>query len=68
MRRLSEPQAHRGRVDVIEGRFPEGMKSRCAWCGSVVEVTEGEFVETKRSAVGASRLFRCNECSDRSAA
>ena len=68
MRKLTEPQAHRGRVDVIEGRFPEGMKSRCAWCGSVVEVAEGEFVELKRSAAGPSKAFRCGECSDSDAA
>ena len=64
MRKLTEPQAHRGRVDVIEGRFPPGMKSRCAWCRTVAEVTDGEFVELKRSAQGATRVFRCASCKD----
>lgn len=64
MRKLTEPQAHRGRVDVIEGRFPEGMKSRCAWCRNVVDVADGEFVELQRSAKGPSRVFRCSECKD----
>lgn len=62
MRKLTEPQAHRGRVDVIEGRFPEGMKSRCAWCRNVFDVVEGEFVELERSAVGPSRVFCCASC------
>jgi hypothetical protein len=48
MRKLTEPQAHRGRVAIIEGRFPEGMQARCAWCGKVDEVAEGEMVSTDR--------------------
>lgn len=63
MRKLTEPQAHRGRVDIIEGRFPPGMQSRCAWCEAVVAIEEGEFVEVKRSTQGAARIFRCNDCS-----
>jgi hypothetical protein len=62
MRRLTEPQAHRGRVDVIEGRFPPGMRSRCAWCGSIAEAEKGEFVDVKPTAGGASKLFKCPDC------
>jgi hypothetical protein len=51
-------------MDVIEGRFPPGMQSRCAWCRSVVPVEEGKFVEVDRSAMGPSRLFRCSSCAD----
>jgi hypothetical protein len=62
MRRLTEPQAHRGRVDVIEGRFPPGMQSRCAWCGAITEVEKGAFVDVKRSADGAAKAFKCPDC------
>ena len=65
MRKLTEPQAHRGRVDVIEGRFPPGMKSRCAWCRAVASVEEGQFVDVKRSAQGATKLFKCPDCLSR---
>jgi uncharacterized protein YlaI len=55
-------------MDVIEGRFPPGMQSRCAWCRSIVDVEEGEFVDVGRSALGPSRVFRCSDCDDASAA
>ncbi|HVM35941.1 MAG TPA: hypothetical protein VM784_11435 [Actinomycetota bacterium] len=68
MRRPTEPEAHRARVSVIEGKYPEGMKARCAWCGKVREVATGAFVEVKRHAHGPSRAFRCGNCADGRAA
>ncbi|MEA2433321.1 MAG: hypothetical protein QOG54_778 [Actinomycetota bacterium] len=65
MRKLTEPQAHRGRVAIIEGRFPEGMQARCAWCGKVEVVNEGEMVDTDRPGSGPSRIFRCASCSEK---
>ncbi len=67
MRKLTEPQAHRGRVAIIEGNYPEGMQARCAWCRKVAAVEEGQFVETEPHASGASRLFRCADCAEQAA-
>jgi DNA-directed RNA polymerase subunit RPC12/RpoP len=65
VRKLTEPQAHRGRVAIIEGRFPEGMQARCAWCGKVALVEEGEMRDTSRHASGPARVFRCADCSSK---
>ncbi len=62
MRKLTEPQAHRGRVAVIEGNFPEGMQARCAWCQRIEAVVEGEMMSVTRGGSGATRMFRCSEC------
>lgn len=62
MRKLSEPEAHRGRQAVINGEYPEGMQARCAWCGEVRPVIEGSFVGGARPGIGAARVFRCGEC------
>ncbi len=62
MRKLTEPQAHRGRVAVIEGRYPEGMQARCVWCREVKDVNEGELVTAMTKGVGATHLFRCGDC------
>ena len=64
MRKLTEPQAHRGRVAVIDGHFPEGMRARCAWCRNVYPVAEGELVTSTPRGGGATRIFRCSECAD----
>ncbi len=68
VRKLTEPQAHRGRVAIIEGNFPEGMQARCAWCRDVAPVNEGEFVVSTRPGNGPSRLFRCSDCSEKESA
>ena len=62
MRKLTEPQAHRGRVAVIDGNFPEGMQARCAWCGQIEEIVEGEMVSARAGASGATRMFKCSRC------
>lgn len=64
MRKLTEPQAHRGRVAVIDGEYPEGMKARCAWCGNVQPVDEGELVASRTKGDGPSRLYMCSDCLD----
>ena len=68
MRKLTEPQAHRGRVAVIEGNFPEGMQARCAWCGDVQAVEEGQMLDTIRRGPGATHLFKCSKCLEEGAA
>ena len=65
MRKPTEPEAHRGRVALIEGRLPEGMQARCGWCRNVSDASEGEFVAVKAPGAGASRVFRCASCSDK---
>jgi hypothetical protein len=62
MRRLTDPEAHRQRVDVIEGRYPEGLKARCSVCESVAEINEGAMYEITPSALGPSRVFLCSDC------
>ncbi|MEA2505667.1 MAG: hypothetical protein QOH48_285 [Actinomycetota bacterium] len=68
MRRLSEPEAHRGRMAIIEGRFPEGMTARCSWCGTVQPANDGEFLAIRIPGTGPSRVFRCGNCRNESAA
>lgn len=68
MRRPTEPEAHRARVSVIEGEYPEGMRARCAWCGNIREVARGAFVDLPRRGDGPSKAFRCGECADTRAA
>jgi hypothetical protein len=68
MRRPTEPEAHRARVNLIDGNYPEGMKARCAWCGNVREVAQGAFVEMPRRTDGPARAFRCKDCADGRAA
>jgi hypothetical protein len=62
MRRLTEPQAHRARTDIIEGRFPEGLRARCAWCRAVAAADEGRFLEVVVPGTGATRVFKCSDC------
>ena len=62
MRRLTEPQAHRARTDIIEGRFPEGLRARCAWCRSVAPADDGRFVDVDVPGTGATRGFKCGGC------
>lgn len=62
MRKLTEPQAHRGRVAVIDGNFPEGMQARCAWCREIQPIEEGEMVSSQGRGSGATRMFKCSEC------
>ena len=64
MRKLTEPQAHRGRVAVIEGNFPEGMQARCAWCQSIEPVEDGQMIPSAHRGAGPSRLFRCSKCAE----
>jgi hypothetical protein len=68
MRRITEPEAHHGRVDLIEGRFPPGMQTRCSWCGKVKPVTEGEFVLHTVKGTGETRFFRCATCAEAASA
>ena len=68
MRKLTEPQAHRGRVAVIEGNFPEGMQARCAWCGNVQGVEDGQLISPSLRGGGATRLFKCGKCLEEGAA
>lgn len=62
MRKLTEPQAHRARAAIIEGRYPEGMKARCARCSKVAPVAEGKLVDVPRRATGPARAFLCPDC------
>jgi hypothetical protein len=62
MRKLTEPQAHRGRVAVIDGNFPEGMRARCAWCRRIEPIIEGEMVSAHTGGNGATRMFKCSGC------
>lgn len=62
MRKLTEPQAHRGRVAVIEGDFPEGMRARCAWCQTIESVEEGQMIASAHRGAGPTRIFRCSKC------
>jgi hypothetical protein len=52
---------------VIEGDLPEGMRARCAWCQQIKDASGGAFVEIKPST-GATRLFRCSDCSENESA
>ena len=63
MRKPTQPEAHRGRVALLEGRFPEGMKTRCSWCREIREVQEGSFVSVTEGRGGAeTRFFKCDKC------
>lgn len=68
MRKIKETEAHRARTAIIEGRFPEGMKVRCGWCGEVKDVSEGAFLDSSLVAAGPGKVFRCKECSDKESA
>ena len=67
MRKISEPEAHRARVALLEGRYPEGMQIRCAWCRQVRAVAEGEFVLAKVVGSGHTHFFKCSECQEKAA-
>ena len=66
MRKLTEPEAHRARAAIIEGSYPEGMHARCAWCRKVAPAAEGEFVEVTVPGTGATKVFKCSDCRERS--
>jgi len=68
MRKLSEPEAHRARVEIMEGRFPPDMKTRCAWCSKVGLVSEGEFVARTVRGLGPTQFFMCSDCRDEASA
>jgi hypothetical protein len=68
MRKIKETEAHKARTAIIEGNFPEGMKARCAWCGNVREVTDGEFLDSSLLAAGPGKVFRCSDCHDKESA
>lgn len=68
MRKISDPEAHLARTDILEGRYPEGMSARCSWCGEVRPVIEGDFVPVKGWGTGPSRAFKCSGCERDSAA
>ena len=65
MRRLSEPEAHRGRVAVIQGEYPEGMRARCGGCEKVFDIADGSLVEIKGRGSQATRIFLCASCLER---
>ncbi|MFN2526077.1 MAG: hypothetical protein ABR505_07415 [Actinomycetota bacterium] len=62
MRRLTEPQAHRERLAVIEGDYPEGMEARCGLCGRRQQIRQGQLLERRRNSHEASRVFVCSVC------
>lgn len=62
MRKISEPEAHRGRIAVIEGQYPDGMQARCAWCARVEEVQNGQFCTVKKTGEGPAKLYKCSQC------
>ena len=62
MRKLSDPEAHRARTDLVEGRFPEDMNARCAWCRNVRPARAGEFIEVNVPGTGHTSMFRCADC------
>jgi hypothetical protein len=62
MRRLSDPEAHRARTDLVEGRFPEGMNARCAWCRKVKPARDGDFVAVNVPGTGSTSMFKCSSC------
>ncbi len=68
MRKISDPEAHSARTDIIEGRFPEGMSARCSWCRKVKPVAKGDFVAVRGWGTGPSRVFKCSDCDEESAA
>ena len=69
MRRPTDAEAHRARSALIEGRYPDGMQARCASCGKVRSIAEGEMRDTGQSpSTGAQRYFVCAECVEASAA
>ena len=62
MRRLTDPQAHRERMKIIEGTYPEGMRARCAVCAEVRLVSDGKMVGIDEVHRGATRFFICDDC------
>lgn len=67
MRRLTEPQAHRQRIEILEGRYPEGLKARCAKCERVTEANGGRFVVPKGNPFGTVQVFICSDCLEEAA-
>ena len=62
MRRLTEPQAHRGRAAVIDGRYPEGMQARCVLCGKSQPIEKGKLVAGRARPNEPVRHFLCSNC------
>lgn len=62
VRRLTEPQAHRERLAVIEGEYPEGMEARCGLCGRREEIRAGKVLARRRSSHDATHVFVCSVC------
>jgi hypothetical protein len=62
MRKLSDPEAHRARTALVEGRFPEDMHARCAWCRDVHPAREGRFIEVNVPGTGQTSMFQCSDC------
>ena len=62
MRKLSDPEAHRARTAIVEGRFPEDMNARCAWCREVSPAREGKFIEVNVPGTGHTGMFQCSRC------
>ena len=62
MRRLSDPEAHRARTDLLEGRIPADMNARCAWCRGVHPAREGRFVVVNVPGTGHTSMFKCSSC------
>jgi hypothetical protein len=46
----------------VEGRFPEDMNARCAWCRKVTSARDGEFVEVNVPGTGPTSMFKCARC------
>ena len=65
MRRLSDSEAHRARTDLLEGRIPEDMQARCAWCRNVRPARAGAFVSVNVPGTGHTSMFKCSECQER---
>jgi hypothetical protein len=50
-------------MEIIEGRYPDGLKARCAGCSKVRLVVEGEMVDVpKAPSAGPARVFLCSDC------
>ena len=62
MRRPTEPEAHRARAALIDGRVPPEMQARCAYCRQVSTASEGKFVVVEVPGTGHTRMFRCASC------
>jgi hypothetical protein len=62
VRRLSDPEAHRARTDLLEGRIPADMNARCAWCRAVRPAREGRFVVVNVPGTGDTSMFKCSSC------